>query len=111
MDAREKPFIYKNWRQIVAFVTLLLSVACGRVVTRNAVVSNREVRTSVEAVNINIATEDELQKVPRIGPKLAKDIVEYRNQHGPFRRPEHLMLIQGISDQRFREIREFIRVE
>lgn len=63
------------------------------------------------AININTATLDELQRIPHIGEKLAERIIEYRTVNGPFRRVEHLMLIDGISDKRFRKIRPMVRVE
>src|SRR5215210_5693531 len=53
-------------------------------------------------VNINTASADELARLPFIGPETAYKIVGYRTQHGRFRRVEHLMLIQGISEKRFR---------
>lgn len=62
-------------------------------------------------VNINTATAEELELLPRIGPKTAQNIVKFREEHGPFRRIEHLMQIRGISEKRFREIRPFLRVE
>ena len=63
------------------------------------------------AVNINTAPMGELQNIPHIGESLARKIVEHRETHGPFRRAEHLMLIQGVSDKRFRKIRPLVRVE
>ncbi len=42
---------------------------------------------------------------------MAAQIVEHRERYGPFRRPEHLMLIPGISDSRFRKIRDLVRVD
>lgn len=63
------------------------------------------------AININTASAEELQKIPYIGGTLAAKIVEHRNVHGPFRRVEHLMLVQGIGDKRFRKIRPLLRVE
>ena len=54
---------------------------------------------------------EELQKIPHIGEKLAAKIVNYREANGAFRRVEHLMLIPGISDRRFRTIKPFVRVE
>lgn len=63
------------------------------------------------AININTATLDELQRIPHIGEKLAAKIIEHRETNGRFRRAEHLMLIQGISDKRFRKIRPLVRVE
>lgn len=67
--------------------------------------------SSENAVNINTAMAIELEKIPHIGEKLALKIVEHRTQHGAFRRAEHLMLIPGISDDRFRQIRSLVRVD
>lgn len=63
------------------------------------------------AVNINTAPLEELQKIPHIGESLARKIVEHRESNGPFRRVEHLMLVSGISDKRFRKMRPLVRVE
>jgi len=63
------------------------------------------------AININTASVDELTRIPHVGEKVAARIIEYREEHGSFRRVEHLMLIQGISDKRFRKIRSLVRVE
>jgi competence protein ComEA len=63
------------------------------------------------AININTATADEFEKLPHIGRKTAETIVEFREQNGPFRRPESLMQIRGISEKRFLELREFLKTE
>lgn len=62
-------------------------------------------------VNINTATADEIDKLPHIGRKTAEAIIAFRMENGPFRRPEHLMLIRGMSEKRFTEIRPFLRTE
>ena len=69
------------------------------------------VPASPDAININTATAAELELLPRIGPKTAEKIIKFREQHGPFRRVEHLMQIRGISEKRFLEIRPHIRTE
>jgi competence protein ComEA len=66
---------------------------------------------SGDLININTATADELTKLPRIGETIAQKIVEFRTVNGPFRRSEHLMLVDGISEKRFREIKSHISVE
>lgn len=70
-----------------------------------------EPAVSASAVNINTATAAELEKIPFIGEKTALEIVEHRQKFGKFRKPEHLMLIGGVSDRRFREIKNFIKTE
>jgi DNA uptake protein ComE-like DNA-binding protein len=46
-----------------------------------------------------------------VGRKTAEAIVQFRSENGPFRRPEDLLLIRGVSEQRFVELRPFIRTE
>ena len=62
-------------------------------------------------ININTASVKELEKLPGIGKGLAERIVEYREKYGPFRRAEHLIMVRGISDKRFRALRDSITVE
>ena len=63
------------------------------------------------AININTASPRELEKLPGIGQGIAERIIAHRQQYGPFRRPEHLMMVRGISDRKFRELRTMIVVE
>lgn len=62
-------------------------------------------------ININTASVKELEKLPGIGKALAERIVEHREKYGSFRRPEHLIMVRGISDKRFRALRDAITVE
>ena len=63
------------------------------------------------SININTASADELGKLPTIGPKTAESIASFRDENGPFRRVEHMMLIRGISERRFLKMRDYIRAE
>lgn len=63
------------------------------------------------AININTASKFELEKLPGVGAGLAERIIAHRQQYGPFRRPEQLMMVRGISDRKFRELRSMIVVE
>jgi len=62
-------------------------------------------------ININTATPQVLETLPGLGNIIAERIVAYREQHGPFRRAEHLMMVRGISDRKFRTIRPLIIVQ
>jgi competence protein ComEA len=62
-------------------------------------------------MNINTASLQELEKLPGIGEVMAERIVAHRAQYGPFRRAEHLMMVRGISDRKFRAIQSMISVE
>lgn len=67
--------------------------------------------TSPNAVHINTATVAELERLPHIGRATAEAIVQFRDENGPFRRLEHLMLIRGLSEKRFAELRPLLRAE
>ena len=62
-------------------------------------------------VNINTASPEELERLPGIGKALAARIVAHRQQYGRFRRAEHLIMVRGISDRRFRALRAQVTVE
>jgi len=63
------------------------------------------------SVNLNTASAAELGELPGVGPVLAERIITFRNENGRFRRVEHLMMVRGVSDRKFRELRSMIRVE
>jgi len=73
-------------------------------------IQNR-VQVAENAININTASAAELEKLPDIGAKTAREIIEYREKFGRFRKSEHLLFVRGISDKRFREMGSLIKVE
>lgn len=58
------------------------------------------------AVNVNTASEAELQRLKGIDPTQAKAIVDYRKKHGPFKSLEDLRKVQGISDRTLNKLRK-----
>lgn len=68
-----------------------------------------EDRAAAGSININTATLDELEKLPHIGRKTAEAIVQFRTENGPFRRPEHLMQIRGISEELYIKLRPYLK--
>ena len=50
-------------------------------------------------ININQATVEELAQLKNIGPGYAQRIVEYREQNGPFQKPEDLLKVKGIGQK------------
>jgi competence ComEA-like helix-hairpin-helix protein len=63
-----------------------------------------------ELININAASVEELQRLPGIGPTLASRIVEHRRRHGPFKRPQDVVIVRGMSAKLYRRIAHLIRV-
>ncbi|HEX6126002.1 MAG TPA: ComEA family DNA-binding protein [Pyrinomonadaceae bacterium] len=62
-------------------------------------------------LNINRASAKELERLPHIGPSLARRIIEHRERYGPFRTVEQLMLLDGVSEKRFRELSPYLTVD
>ena len=62
------------------------------------------------AININTATEAELQTLSGIGPSKAKAIVEYRKQNGNFKTTADIKNVKGIGDGIFNKISAEINV-
>ena len=105
---------------LLSFAALLPSFSCVRrqrenILTERIASDSRSEITSVNPatprININTASADELEKLPGIGKALAARILERREKYGPFRRPEHLIMVRGMSDKRFRTLRDLITVE
>ncbi len=61
-------------------------------------------------IDINRATAEELDQLPGIGEVKAEAIVAYRNQNGPFRAVDDLVLVDGISEALLEDIRPFVTV-
>lgn len=62
-------------------------------------------------VNINTATQNELENLPGIGSSIASRIIEYREQNGRFNKIEDLQNVKGIGDAKFGNIKDQIIVK
>jgi competence protein ComEA len=51
-------------------------------------------------IDLNAATQGELQTLPGIGPKLAESIIHYRDQHAPIGDFEDILNVRGIGPKR-----------
>jgi len=61
-------------------------------------------------IDLNLATEAELNLLPGVGPKLASDILRYRQTEGWFTTPEQLQKIRGIKGARFEALKKHVMV-
>ncbi len=100
---------------VLLIIALALVVnSCVRLPRRSASVGNQILLTTssdgkIDArVNLNTASAGELEVLPGIGKVLAERTVAHRQRYGSFRRAEHLMMVQGISDHKFRAIRALV---
>jgi competence protein ComEA len=61
-------------------------------------------------VNLNTATQSELETLPGVGPALAQRIINYRTEHGPFESVTQLRQVSGIGEVRYAELSDLVTV-
>ena len=66
--------------------------------------------TSFALLFLNRATPADLEGLPRIGPALARRIVGYRAEHGPFKRVEDLKNVKGVGEKTLERLRPLVKV-
>ena len=68
-------------------------------------------KTKSEKININTATQTELETLSGIGPSLALKIIEYRDENGKFKNKEELKNVPGIGDSKYSQLEEFVEIK
>ena len=61
-------------------------------------------------ININTATQEELETLPGIGPTTALKIINYRNENGKFKSIEDIKEVSGIGESKFNNIKDIISI-
>ena len=58
-------------------------------------------------IDLNTATHGELQTLPGIGPKLAENIIRYRDEHAPIQDFSEIMNVHGIGVKRYNTMKPY----
>ena len=93
----------RNQFVIATAVALLVLLGAG-----TAVADAKAVPAS--PIDLNEASVDQLTELPGVGKVTAGRIVEWRDEHGPFRRVEDLMKVKGIGEKSFEKLLPSITV-
>jgi len=62
-------------------------------------------------VNLNTAGQSELESLPFIGQKKAKEIIEYRDKNGNFKNTSDIVKVKGIGKATYSKIKDYITVK
>ncbi|ELA03587.1 competence protein comEA [Enterococcus faecalis OG1X] len=63
-----------------------------------------------EKINLNTATEAELQTISGIGAKKAQEIIRFRDEQGPFKTVEELKNVPGIGEKTVERLKDMLTV-
>ncbi len=72
---------------------------------------SRDILPPYGQLNLNTATQEELERLPGIGPALAKRIIDYRYEKGGFDSLEEIIEVKGIGKKTFAEIKDYLILE
>ena len=77
--------------------------------TDETIIKNENKKTA-EKININTATETELENLPGIGASIAARICEYRKENGKFSKIEDIKKVKGIGENKYKQIKDLIKI-
>ena len=93
-------------RKTLSIVTLaLILTALGTVAMADSAPA------AAGVVNINSADVAPLSLLPRVGEKAAQRIVDYRKEHGPFKKTADLMQVKGFGAKTYELVSPYIAIE
>lgn len=68
----------------------------------------QDTNTKQNVININTATQEELDTLPGIGPATAAKIIAYRKEKGKFNNKEEIKEVSGIGEAKYEKMKEYI---
>ena len=97
-------------RKSLYIVTLTLMLAVSAFAFADEAAPGGAGSSQAGVVNINTADAAQLALLPRVGEKAAQRIIEYRTQHGPFKKTSDLMQVKGFGAKTYEMVAPYIAV-
>ena len=95
---------------LIIFVGSSFHYALKKYPPLNDIVHFMEGERLYRKVNLNTATVEELVAVPYIGPYTAKNILDYRQQHGPFTSMTQIKNVKGIKKSNYEKFYKYLKI-
>jgi len=70
----------------------------------------KKIPPPLHSVDLNTATEKQLEQLPGVGPTTAKAIIAFREKSGRFRHVNDLLVIRGISEAKLAKMKPYITI-
>ena len=96
-------------RNTVVAAAVALAMGMGAFTEARGVQESKAAAAAL-TVNLNTATQADLEKLPGIGPVMAKAIMDYRQKSGGFKKIEELMNVKGIGEKAFLKLKPQVTV-
>ncbi len=90
--------MFKKWQTPLIIMTLLIALLVSTI-------------ESTAPVNLNTASQTELELIPGIGSSIASKIILERNRRGGFRSIQDLLKIRGIGRKRLEKLEKYLKVD
>jgi len=76
----------------------------------NSYLNNDSSNIKNTKININTATQTQLETIPGIGPSTALKIINYRNENGKFSSIDEIKNVSGIGESKFEELKKYVNI-
>jgi len=96
-------------RMMTAAIALALCCAATTHAQSNPTTAKPADEASAQ-LNLNTATQAQLEALPGIGASMAQRIIEYREKSGGFKKVEDLMNVRGVGEKSFLKLKPLITV-
>ena len=96
-----------DWSNVLIVLAIAVPLAIGGVKLYQKYGKESAPGEGGLVVNINTATEAELEKIPGVGPSLAHEIIRGR----PYEKIEDLERVRGIGQYTLNSMRPYVKVE
>lgn len=104
------PYINENNNDISTEENTVSSDAGENIILEDNSYSSNNSK-NIDLININSATQTELETIPGIGPSTALKIITYRIENGKFSSIEDIKNVSGIGDSKFENIKNYITIK
>lgn len=72
--------------------------------------SASDINNKTKIININTASQKELETLPGVGSATASKIIKYREEKGKFKKKEDIKNVSGIGDSKYEKLKDYIKV-
>jgi comEA protein len=94
---------------IVLSVILIATISSAAMAADSQPVVGAQAVTGI--VNLNTADAAQLAMLPRVGAKAAQRILDYRKEHGNFKKTSDLMQVKGFGEKSFERLAAYVTVD